>query len=73
MAVFLRDGVSACVFKLLLYEEKLVDLFPFGGTFVFALGCVVDVLVVELFGALFIFAGLIGTLEKVWPEEVVKG
>lgn len=38
----------------------------------FALGCLVDAIAVEAFGALFIFAGMIGMLEKVWPE-VVEG
>lgn len=42
------------------------------GILFFALGCLVDAIAVEAFGALFIFAGMIGMLEKVWPE-VVEG
>ena len=40
------------------------------GLLFFALGCLVDAIAVEAFGALFIFAGMIGVLEKVWPEVV---
>lgn len=40
------------------------------GILIFALGCLVDVVAVEAFGAVFIFVGLIGWFEKIWPEEV---
>lgn len=43
------------------------------GILFFFIGCVVDVLIVELFGAIVMFPGLIGLLEKLWPEEEVRG
>lgn len=45
-----------CIFSLLL------------GLLFFALGCLVDAMAVDAFGALFVFAGMIG----MWPE-VVEG
>ena len=44
--------------------------FVFGLLF-FVLGCLVDLFAVEVFGAIVLFPGLIGLLEKIWPEEVV--
>lgn len=41
----------------------------FGALFFFV-GCAVDVLVIEFFGAIVLLLGLIGLLEKLWPEEV---
>ena len=43
------------------------------GVLFFFLGCVVDVLVIEVFGAIVLVPGLIGLLEKLWPEEEVRG
>ena len=40
------------------------------GLLFFALGCLGGAMAVQAFGALFIFAGMIGMLEKVWPEPV---
>lgn len=40
------------------------------GILFFALGCLVDAVAVEAFGAAFIFVGLIGLFGKIWPEEV---
>ena len=40
------------------------------GLVFFALGCLVDAMAVEAFGALFIFAGLVSRFEKIWPEVV---
>ena len=40
------------------------------GILFFALGCYVDAVTVEAFGAAFIFAGLIGLFEKIWPVAV---
>ena len=43
------------------------------GVLFFFIGCLVDALVIELFGAIVLVPGLIGLLERLWPEEEVKG
>ena len=39
------------------------------GLLFYGLGCLVDSVAVEGFGAIVFFPGLIGLLEKIWPEE----
>ena len=39
------------------------------GIMFFALGCLGASDMIQYFGAAFIFAGLIGLFEKIWPEE----
>ena len=41
------------------------------GLLFFGLGCMADSIAVEGIGAIALFPGLIGLLEKIWPEEVV--
>ena len=41
------------------------------GLLFFGLGCMADSVAVEGIGAFAFFPGLIGLLEKIWPEEVV--
>ena len=41
------------------------------GLLFFGLGCMGDSVAVEGIGAVALFPGLIGLLEKIWPEEVV--
>ena len=41
------------------------------GLLFFGLGCMADSVAVEGIGAIVFFPGLIGLLEKIWPEEVV--
>ena len=43
------------------------------GVLFFFLGCAMDSTMIEGFGAIVLVPGLIGLLEKLWPEEVVKG
>ncbi|MBQ2172330.1 MAG: hypothetical protein II454_03950 [Bacteroidales bacterium] len=40
------------------------------GLLFFGLGCMIDAVAVEGFGAVVLFPGLIGLLGKIWPEEV---
>ena len=40
------------------------------GILFFFLGCMVDSSMVQGFGAVVLLPGLIGLLEKLWPEEV---
>ena len=40
------------------------------GILFFALGCVAGVDVAQYLGAILIFPGLVGLLDKIWPEEV---
>ena len=39
------------------------------GILFFALGCVAGVDVEQYLGAILIFPGLVGLLDKIWPEE----
>lgn len=52
-------------------KNKWIILSLVFGLLFFALGCLVDLFAVEGFGAIVLFPGLIGLLEKIWPEEVV--
>ena len=39
------------------------------GLLFFGLGCLADSVAVEGVGAIALFPGIIGLLEKIWPEE----
>ena len=43
------------------------------GVLFFFLGCAMDSTMIEGFGAIVLVPGLIGLLEKLWPEEVKGG
>ena len=43
------------------------------GVLFFFLGAAMDSTMIEGFGAIVLVPGLIGLLEKLWPEEEVKG
>lgn len=45
----------------------------FFGVLFFFLGCAMDSTMIEGFGAIGLVPGLIGLLEKIWAEDVVKG
>ncbi len=40
------------------------------GVLFFFLGCAMDSTMIEGFGAIVLVSGLIGLLERLWPEEV---
>lgn len=52
-------------------KTKWIILLLVFGLLFFGLGCMVDSVAVEGIGAIVFFPGLIGLLEKIWPEEVV--
>ena len=43
------------------------------GVLFFFLGCLKGADMIQYFGAIVMLPGLIGLLEKLWPEEEVKG
>ena len=52
-------------------KTKWIILLLVFGLLFFGLGCMADSVAVEGIGAVAFFPGLIGLLEKIWPEEVV--
>ena len=68
MYILLYEKMSIYLCQKMYKQSYLLQL-VFGVLFFF-LGCAMDSTMIEGFGAIVLVPGLIGLLEKLWPEEV---